>query len=59
MARLRIDFYSQTLHMNSSAVVIMPENLQDFIHGGMHHWDFWDKWLPVFMDQCGFESRLS
>jgi len=39
MARLRIDFYSQTLHMNSSAVVIMPENLQDFIHGGIRRND--------------------
>ena len=25
---------------------------------GAHNWDFWDYWLPVFLDTCGFESRI-
>lgn len=25
---------------------------------GMHHWSFWDQWLPVFMDECGLTSMI-
>lgn len=25
---------------------------------GMHHWDFWDEWLPKFMDSCGLTSTI-
>lgn len=25
---------------------------------GVHHWDFWDHWLPIFMDECGLTSLL-
>lgn len=25
---------------------------------GTHHWDFWDHYLPVFMDACGLTSML-
>ena len=25
---------------------------------GMHHWDFWDEWLPRFMDGCGLTSTV-
>ena len=24
----------------------------------MHHWDFWDEWLPKFMDSCGLTSTI-
>ena len=25
---------------------------------GMHHWDFWDQWMPVFLDSCGLTSMV-
>ena len=25
---------------------------------GTHHWDFWDRYLPVFLDECGLSSML-
>lgn len=25
---------------------------------GTHHWSFWDRWLPVFLDACGLTSML-
>jgi len=25
---------------------------------GVHNWDFWDHWLPVFMNDCGLTSLV-
>ena len=46
MARLRVDFYSSSLHTNTSAMVILPENVVDFLYGGIRYND--EGKIPVF-----------
>ena len=39
---------------------VLPESQFSYTKApGVHHWDFWDRWLPVFLNTCGFESRIT